>query len=68
MNAGDKKSYLPGRVSLVATVARASLGIVYNEYFNAELHSEDDKYWDDNEGRWFARDQMTWFLRKVRKI
>lgn len=69
MNSGDKKASRPtGRVGVVSTVARTSLGVKFEAHFDEELHSEEDKYWDSDEGKWFARSQMKWFLHKVRQI
>lgn len=68
MNSGDKKPYnLTSPVSVVSTVARTSLGVIYKTRFNAEFHSEEDRFWNGVEGEWFAIRQVKWFLRKVRK-
>lgn len=65
MISGDKKAYNP--VSVVSTIARTSLGVCCSKLFDAQLHSEKDKFWDNDEGGWFANSQMKWFLRKVCK-
>ncbi|KID84431.1 hsp70 family chaperone [Metarhizium guizhouense ARSEF 977] len=51
-------------VSIVSTIARQSLGVMYNDVFEDGVHQKRDKYWDENEGIWRARNQMRWYLRK----
>lgn len=53
-------------VSVISTIARASLGIRYQALFDEAKHLEADKVWSDNEGAYFAKGQMEWYLRKVR--
>lgn len=52
-------------VSVASTVARKSLGVKVDVSYKKGVHKRRDKYWDDDEGRWKARDQMQWYLIKV---
>ena len=54
-------------VRVISTIARASLGIVYLIPFKQGEHLEEDKYWDGDEGMYYAKGQMSWYLRKVRQ-
>ena len=54
-------------VSIISTIARASLGIDYATPFKEGEHLEMDKCWNEDEGMYMARNQMSWYLRKVRQ-
>ena len=53
------------QVKIVSTIARVSLGVDFHEEFEEHRHKKRDRFWDDSEGKYFARDQMSWYLRKV---
>lgn len=54
-------------VSIISTIARASLGIKICEPFEERKHLEMDKFWNEDEGEYCANNQMAWYLRKVRQ-
>ena len=54
-------------VSVISTIARASLEVRFHEPFEEGKHLEEDKLWNEDEGRYYAEDQMWWYLRKVRQ-
>ncbi|CAI6065131.1 unnamed protein product [Clonostachys chloroleuca] len=51
-------------MSVVSTIARLSLGVDYSERFIEGVHRNEDKYWGRLEGKWMARRQMLWYLKK----
>ena len=53
-------------VTIISTMARASLGITYATPFKEGKHLEKDKYWNEDEGGHYADNQMSWYLHKVR--
>ena len=53
-------------VSVVSTIARASLGVKYQTPFDEAKHLEAAKFWNEDEGAYWAKGQMEWYLRKVR--
>ena len=55
-------------VSVISTIARASLGVKYQTPFEKEEHLEKDKFWNEDEGTYWAKGQMEWYLRKVRLL
>lgn len=65
---GKQKFELQSQVSVVSTFARMSVGVSYDPLFKVGVHPEEDKFWDDYHGEYFARNQMMWYLRKVRKF
>ena len=54
-------------VSVISTIARASLGVQYQMPFDEGKHREKDKAWNVCEGEYYAKGQMEWYLRKVRQ-
>ena len=54
-------------VSIISTIARSSLGVRYVTPFKEGQHLETNKYWNEDEGMYFADNQMLWYLRKVRQ-
>ena len=54
-------------VSVISTIARASLGIRYDTPFQEGEHLETDKFWNEDENTYWAKGQMEWYLRKVRQ-
>lgn len=54
-------------VSIISTIARASLGVEFRVPFEEGKHLEMDKVWCEDEGRYCAYHQMSWYLRKVRQ-
>jgi hypothetical protein len=36
--------------------------------FDDEKHLEEDKKWYEHEGVWRARNQLQWYLKRVRKV
>ena len=53
-------------VSIISTIARASLGVIFRTAFVEGKHLEEDRVWNEDEGMYFATNQMSWYLRKVR--
>ncbi|VUC36482.1 unnamed protein product [Clonostachys rosea] len=51
-------------MSVVSIIARSSLGVSYSELFQYGVHREEDKYLDESEGVWRAKNQMRWYLKK----
>ncbi|OQE47198.1 hypothetical protein PENCOP_c001G01352 [Penicillium coprophilum] len=51
-------------LSVVSTIARQSLGVVYATEYDEAVHLARDRYWDNHEGIWRASKQMEWYLRK----
>jgi hypothetical protein len=48
-------------------VAKFSYGVVYNStHFDPAVHRIEDRYWDGFHSRYQAKDQMQWYLRRVR--
>lgn len=56
---------MTSRVSVVSTIARLSLGVAFAPLFVEGKHRPEDRYRDELEGVWRARNQMEWYLRKV---
>jgi hypothetical protein len=52
-------------ISVVSTVARQSLGIMFRTPFEVGKHLECDKVWDETREIWLADEQMSWYLEKV---
>jgi hypothetical protein len=55
-------------ISFISTVLRVRLGIVRRKTFEAGVHRERDGYWDENEGKYYVSNEMSWYLRRVREI
>ncbi|KAF4634498.1 hypothetical protein G7Y89_g3596 [Cudoniella acicularis] len=49
-------------------ISKLSYGTLHDAYFNYYLHDESDKYTCPFEGTLMARNQFTWYLRRVRKM
>ncbi|KAL3474643.1 hypothetical protein BJX99DRAFT_231373 [Aspergillus californicus] len=55
-------------VSIISTIARQSLGIVYAPVFEDGTHEREDRYRDEKEGIWRANNQMQWYLQKGENV
>lgn len=55
----------PSYQTITSRKARFSYGICLNHEFDSMIHREIDKYWDDIDGMWRARNQMSWLAPKV---
>ena len=53
--------------TVVSRLSRYSYGLAFNESFDLTQHRIDDCYKDMETGRYMARDQMTWLLKRVSK-
>lgn len=53
-------------IAVTSTICRASYGVTFEDYFDKEKHLEEDKYLDKDDGELMARDQMQWYLKRVR--
>jgi hypothetical protein len=42
-------------------------GVKFDTAFKDGIHDLRDKKYDSTRGRYYARDQMKWYLRKVRR-
>ncbi|KAJ6125279.1 hypothetical protein N7471_012596 [Penicillium samsonianum] len=51
-------------LTVVSTIARQSLGIGYSIEYDAAIHQEKDKEYDEVEGKYMAKNQMEWYMRK----
>lgn len=51
---------------VVSRVSRVNYAVKKNSAYREGTHDPDDKYWDDAELNWKARNQMDWYLRRVR--
>ena len=56
---------MPSSISVISTIARTSLGFKVQPSFKTGEHLETDKFWSEEEGRYLAKNQMSWYLRKV---
>lgn len=56
---------MPNAPSVLSTISRASLGIAKSSPFNKGTHLKEDKFFDEDEQRYFAANQMDWYIRKV---
>ncbi|KAI0857724.1 actin-like ATPase domain-containing protein [Xylaria cubensis] len=59
---------IPSSISIVSTIARQSLGIVFNTQFEKGTHLKCDKFWDEVQEIWQARNQMSWYLEKAQTV
>lgn len=46
-------------------ISKQSYGVLHNAFFNPAEHSEKDKYKCEYRGVYMARDQFTWYLKRV---
>ncbi|KAI2620987.1 actin-like ATPase domain-containing protein [Hypomontagnella submonticulosa] len=70
-DAASGEKYTPkvtSSVSVASTIARQSLGLVMATTFEDGKHLNEDRYWDDDEGRFFANNQMQWYLEKGQNV
>ncbi|CAG9989530.1 unnamed protein product [Clonostachys byssicola] len=51
-------------MSVVSTISRLSVGVEIYQPFRKGFHREEDKYWEPLEGKYIARHQMRWYLKK----
>lgn len=53
-------------VKVEARIARASYGIIINDYWDAKTHSAKiNKFWCTNRQKWMVKNRMRWFLKQV---
>ncbi|KUI58335.1 hypothetical protein VP1G_05585 [Cytospora mali] len=68
LNATEDKQYqlkINAPIAVMSTIARASYGIEFSEYWQKGVHRVSDKFYDEDEGIWYACSQMKWYLRKA---
>lgn len=63
---GLEKMRLP--IHVASTISRASYGHSFSDPFIKGLHLEKDKYWDDLEKRWEAKNQVRWYLTRGENV
>ncbi|RAH80826.1 actin-like ATPase domain-containing protein [Aspergillus japonicus CBS 114.51] len=51
-----------------ARVSRRSYGVSANKKFDQSRHAKHAKYWSHTEQEWFARDNMTWYIKKSARV
>ncbi|KAL4967817.1 uncharacterized protein BDV14DRAFT_197457 [Aspergillus stella-maris] len=51
-------------ISVISTISRTSLGVVYKTPFDSSKHLKKDKFWYPHEGEWFAEKQIKWYLKR----
>ncbi|KAJ5766687.1 actin-like ATPase domain-containing protein [Penicillium nucicola] len=49
-------------------VSRRWYGVSADTPFDKSRHAKRDKHWSDIEERWFAQDNMTWYIHKVGQL
>lgn len=49
-------------VGVRSRIARASYGIICQEKWDETEHSEEDKFWDEDQQIWTSRTQMKWLI------
>lgn len=62
VSALSKGGWINLSVQVVSRISRASYGTRISAVFQESVHHEDDKYWDDKDGFYRARDQMEWYM------
>jgi hypothetical protein len=63
------KAAFSGSSTIVRSrISRFSYGTDSNQYFIDGKHDPKDKFWCKYKDRWKARDQMTWYVKKVSRI
>ncbi|KUI73911.1 hypothetical protein VM1G_09601 [Cytospora mali] len=68
LNATEDMPYqleIEAPIAVMSTIARASYGIKFNDYWDEGVHRVSKKFYDAHEGRWLALDQMKWYMRKA---
>ncbi|KAI6823504.1 actin-like ATPase domain-containing protein [Hortaea werneckii] len=55
---------LEGSELILNRKARRHYGVHVHNYFQPNKHAAHLRYWDDNTGKWMARDQMQWYIKK----
>ncbi|EFX04491.1 hsp70 family chaperone [Grosmannia clavigera kw1407] len=58
------EGYRPLPVTVASTVSRFSVGLCFSQLYSEAYHREEDRYYDEKEGVYFAGRQMEWYLRK----
>lgn len=58
-------SALSASPTVVSRLSRYSYGMALDEPFDMSRHRVEDCYRDEETGRWMAKDQMTWLLKRV---
>ncbi|TID04793.1 Heat shock 70 kDa protein 12A [Colletotrichum higginsianum] len=51
-------------VRVSSRIARMSYGVKFYTKFDPKLHRLKDKFWDEIEQEWKAKDQMEWYMKK----
>ncbi|KAI0452973.1 hypothetical protein F5B21DRAFT_515653 [Xylaria acuta] len=51
-------------ISIASTVSRASYGIMFESRFSTLKHLEEDKVWNKHRGKWYATNQMKWYIKR----
>jgi len=57
-----------GGVIVKARLTRWSYGIVWNQLFNPHIHRDQELFRDETDGQVYARNQIRWFVGKVRFV
>lgn len=52
-------------IDVVSTISRVSVGVEMGQRWDETKHLAVDKYWYEDRGEWFARNQMRWLLKRV---
>jgi hypothetical protein len=63
--ANDSMGHAAKNSTVVSRIARYSYGFRVNQVFDPNVHSFQDRWWDDERGQWMARNQMAWILKRV---
>ena len=53
--------------TVVSRLSRYSYGMSFSHYYDPYTHLLVDRYFDEAEGVYMAKHQMTWVLKRVRK-
>ncbi|KAL2820154.1 hypothetical protein BDW59DRAFT_181521 [Aspergillus cavernicola] len=57
-------AFVPNAPSVLSTVSRTCLGVKMSQTFQQGVHRKKDRYFCEMEGRYRARNQMDWFIKK----
>ncbi|KAF7168213.1 hypothetical protein CNMCM5623_001283 [Aspergillus felis] len=57
-------AFVPNAPSVLSTISRMSLGIKIRVPFKKGTHLREDRDWDEHEQRYFAQNQMDWYISK----
>ncbi|KAI0857722.1 hypothetical protein F4860DRAFT_339391 [Xylaria cubensis] len=53
-------------IAITSTISRSHLGVSYECEFDPKKHPRENKYWSDTHMSYMAKDQLDWYLGKVR--